>query len=126
MNLLDILQQRSIPTSPEVGEIPCKNKKRLEAKVVIASLGNAYTTSMLVEFGEQAIIYSPLHTILGYVSEGGLIYDRSRNLLGSVSRQGVVRNRHSHVVGVVNLKQDRFPFRAATAAFFLLQKAQEV
>ena len=81
---------------------------------------------MLVEFGEQAIIYNSLQSILGYVNENGLIYDRSRNLLGSVSQQGVVRNPHMCMVGVVNLKQHCFPFRAGTAAFFLLLRAQEV
>jgi hypothetical protein len=93
---------------------------------VIALLGNGNNNSMLVEFGKQAIIYSPLHSILGYVNENGLIYDRSRNLLGTVSQQGVVRNRHQRTAGVVNLTLHSFPFRAGTAAFFLLLQAQEV
>jgi len=91
-----------------------------------AQLEDGNNKSMLVAFGEQAIIYSPLHTILGYVNEYGLIYDRSRNLLGAVSQQGVVHNRHRRMVGVVSLKQHSFPFRAGEAAFFLLLKAQEV
>ena len=93
---------------------------------MIALPGNKNNKSMLVAFGEYAIIYSPLHTILGYVNEHGLISDSSRSLLGNVSRQGVVRNQHRRVVGVVNLKQHSFPFRAGEAAFFLLQMAQEV
>jgi hypothetical protein len=94
--------------------------------MVISLVENENNKSILVAFGEQAIIYSPLHTVLGYVNEHGLVYDWSRNLLGFVSQQGVVRNRHRRVVGVVNLKQHSFPFRAGEAAFFLLLMAQEV
>jgi hypothetical protein len=92
----------------------------------MAMVRNEINKSMLVEFGEQAIIYTSLQSILGYVSENGFIYDSCRNLLGSVSQQGVVRTPHLRMVGHVNIKLYSFPFRAGAAAFFLLLKAQEV
>lgn len=85
---------------------------------------NEINKSTVVEFGEQAIIYTSLQSILGYVSENGFMYDSCRNLLGYVSQQGVVRNRHLRMVGHVNINLYSFPFRAGTAAFFLLLKAK--